>query len=379
VNGSAGLKVPVNDLRRHWQSTQSVVQPAVERVLASGRYVLGDEVAGFEAAFAAYCGASHCIGVGNGTDALELALRALDVGPGDEVATVANAGMYASAAILAIGARPRFVDVELESLNMDPAALAAVLGGGIRAVIVTHLYGRLADMERLLPVAAAHDLPVIEDCAQAHGACRDGRMAGRWGTVGCYSFYPTKNLGALGDGGALVTDAAVLAERIAALRQYGWGEKYRAGLPGGRNSRLDELQAAVLAAKLPLLDDWNQRRRSLAGRYREALSASSLQLPPAPDRADAVHLYVVRSAVRNQLRAALARRGIATEIHYPIPDHRQHAVLQSTNAEADLPVTEQAAREVLTLPCFTDMTETELDAVVGAVEESLSEIGDRRE
>jgi aminotransferase EvaB len=358
----------INDLKRHHDSIAAELRAALERVLARGWYILGPEVEAFESEFAEACGAAACVTVASGTDALELALRALGVGPGDQVATVANAGYYGTAAIRAAGAEPLYVDVEPASMNMDPGALAAALTPRAKAAIVTHLYGQMADMPALLEVAAQAGIPVVEDCAQAHGAARAGRPAGSWGAAGCFSFYPTKNLGALGDGGAVLTSDAALAERLRRLRQYGWIEKYRVRIPGGRNSRLDELQAAVLRAKLPHLAEWNQRRRAIARAYSEAFRGLPLRAPENFGDDYVAHLYVIRTARRDELRAALAAQGIVAEIHYPVPDHWQLPPLPQAKPPA-LPVTEQCSREVLTLPCFPELTRAEVEAVSRSVVE----------
>ena len=255
----------------------------LQRVVDSGWYVLGPQVRDFEAAFARHVGVRHALGVANGTDALTLALRALGVQPGQPVVTVANAGCYASTALAQLGAQPLYVDVEPARLTMAPPALAAALAAHpVAAVIVTHLYGQMADMPRLAALCHAAKVPLIEDCAQAHGATLNGRQAGAWGALACFSFYPTKNLGALGDGGAVLTDDQALAERLRALRQYGWTRKYEVTVAGGANSRLDELQAAVLLAKLPHLDAANAARRAIAARYSAAFADLPLTCPPPP-------------------------------------------------------------------------------------------------
>jgi len=353
----------VNDLKRHNDALAAELRQAIDRVLARGWFILGPEVEAFEQEFAQACGVRACVGVANGTEALELALRALEVGPGDEVATVANAGYYSSTAIQAAGALPRYVDIEPGSMNMDPAALATALSPRTRAVIATHLYGRMAAMPALLEVAGRTGVPVIEDCAQAHGAALDGRPAGSWGVAGCFSFYPTKNLGALGDGGAVVTSDGALVERLRRLRQYGWREKYRCVLAGGRNSRLDEMQAAVLRAKLPHLPAWNERRRAVARAYSAALGAAPVTVPESFGEDYVAHLYVIRAPRRDELRAALAAQGVMAEIHYPLPDYRQ----EPGPGGPPLPVTEQAVGEVLTLPCFPELTEAEIELVSRAV------------
>jgi dTDP-4-amino-4,6-dideoxygalactose transaminase len=356
--------VPVNDLKRHIMPLRGELEAATAKVIAGGRFILGQACEGFEAAFARYCGAADCVGVANGTDALELALRALGIGAGARVATVANAGMYSTAAILAVGARPVFIDIDPDTLVLSPAALRAA--ERFDAVIVTHLYGRMAEMPEIL--AAVQGAPVIEDCAQAHGAALDGRKAGIWGTLGCFSFYPTKNLGALGDGGAVVTSDAALATRLRRLRQYGWTARYRAELPGGMNSRLDEMQAAMLLVLLPHLDGWNACRRAIAARYRAALGECGLiWTRPAPEGADVAHLCVVRSSARNPLRAALAESGIDSDVHYPILDYRQPAVVAAIGESGPLAESELATASVLTLPCFPEMTDAEIGAVIDAV------------
>jgi dTDP-4-amino-4,6-dideoxygalactose transaminase len=361
------MRVPFNDLARQTAAFAPALEAAFGRVLARGRFLMGPELEAFEAAFAEACGTRRALGVGNGTDALELALRALALEPGARVATVANAGMYGAAAILAAGLTPVFVDVHPDSATMDLDALKAVLERGCSAILVTHLYGRLADMARIAPLAQAGGAALIEDCAQAHGAARDGRQAGSWGVAGCFSFYPTKNLGALGDGGAVVTSDEAFAERLRRLRQYGWGRKYVAELAGGRNSRLDELQAAFLHIKLPRLGELNERRRVVARRYNAAFAGLGLGLPPEPAADDVTHLYVLRSRRRDELAAALAARGVGTETHYPVPDHRQPAIEQAMGPQPALPATEQLCAESLSLPCFPELTDAEVTHVIAAV------------
>ena len=342
------------------------LEAVLRQVLASRHYILGPQVQAFERAFAAYVGTAHAIGVANGTDALELALRALQIGPGRRVITVANAGFYSAAAIRAVGATPVHVDVDEQHLTLSPEALAIALAGNrVDAVIVTHLYGQMADMVAIDALCREARVPVIEDCAQAHGARRGGRAAGAWGTLGTFSFYPTKNLGALGDGGAVVTADGLLAERVRSLRQYGWRAKYEVVLAGGRNSRLDEMQAAVLAAKLPLLDAANERRRAVARRYNQAFAGLPLRLPVAAGPDCVAHLYVVRSAQRTALQAHLASRGVSTDVHYPIADGRQP--LFDPGAAAALPVTDAACAQVLTLPCFAGLADEQVEQVIHAV------------
>ncbi len=350
-------------------AAQGLDLPALLRqVIDSERYVLGSYVNAFEAAFALYLGVDHAIGVANGTDALELALRGLGIGHGHRVLTVANAGFYGSTAILATGAEPVYADVDPTTLNLAPQALADALQQSqpIHAVIATHLYGQMADVTAIASLCHAAGVPLIEDCAQAHGARHAGRAAGAWGDVGCFSFYPTKNLGAVGDGGALVTTDDALAERLRALRQYGWGSKYEVVRRGGRNSRLDELQAAVLVAKLPLLDSANAQRRSIAMRYTAAFAGTSLKAPVIDALHHVAHLYVIRSPRRGALRAHLAACGVASDIHYPVPDHRQ-PVHAGAYSDVTLPVSEAACRELLTLPCFPGMTDVQVAHVIETV------------
>lgn len=342
------------------------LRPAVERVLARHWYILGEEVTAFEREFSAYVGVDHCVSLANGTDALQLALRAVGVGPGDAVACVANAGFYGSTALHAIGAQPVYVDVDARTMTMDPTALQQALAQPLKAVLVTHLFGAMADIEAIARLAAAAGVPLVEDCAQSHGARHGARQAGSFGQAACFSFYPTKNLGAIGDGGAVVCRDAEVAARVRTLRQYGWSRKYHVDTPHGCNSRLDELQAAVLREKLPRLDGWNAARRSVAARYNAGFAGLPLQLPHSVGEDYVAHLYVLRLAQRDALRKHLEGRGIATDIHYPVPDHRQRAYPLAGTAPV-LPVTERAAGELLTLPCFPGMTEGEVDTVIAAV------------
>ena len=360
--------IPLNDLSRYARRVAPALATRAGAVLESGHYVLGPNVAAFERAFADYCGAGHCIGVGNGTDALELALRGCGVGPGDGVVVCANAAMYGTGAVLAIGAVPVFADVDANGLLTAQTIAEGIAGSPTptRAVIATHLYGRLADMDAILDLAFTRGMRVVEDCAQAHGA-RDatGRRAGSWGDAAAFSFYPTKNLGAVGDGGAVLSGDPEIAARVRQLRQYGWSRKYENVLPGGRNSRLDELQAAFLVALLPDLDQRNARRREIARRYSERIVHPGIHVPAVDGGAYVAHLYVVRSAQRDSLAAHLAAAGVTTDIHYPTPDYRQPSIgLQYPGLS--LPSTEAACREVLSLPCFPELLDEECEAVIAA-------------
>ncbi|MCW6029165.1 DegT/DnrJ/EryC1/StrS family aminotransferase [Stenotrophomonas sp. SRS1] len=358
--------IPVNSLSRHIEPLKDALAAAATEVVGSGYFVLGPNVRSFESAFANYCGVEHCISVANGTDALELSLRSLGISTGDRVAVVANAAMYGTSAALACGAEPVFIDVLAETATMDPAKLEAAFGlGVIKAVIVTHLYGQLAAIKSIAALCRSHGAGLIEDCAQAHGARNSGGLAGSFGDIASFSFYPTKNLGALGDGGAVVTRREDLAERVRMLRQYGWTQKYTNGLAGGRNSRLDEIQASMLLLMLPHLDQWNERRREVALRYSSGIKNPKIRVNQSSGASYVAHLYVLRSEARSALQQHLASLGIQTDIHYPIPDHRQpcHG---GRYADLELPVTELDCTEVITLPCFPELTDVEVDRVIEA-------------
>ena len=364
--------IPLNDLSRLIQSYQNELQLAFQRVLFSSYFILGPECRAFESEFASYCGVKACIGVANGTDALELALRALGIDSGDHVATVANAGGYSTTAIRALTAMPCYVEIDPQTMLLSPDALEATAQQmKLKAVIVTHLYGQMADMPRLLAIARQQGISVIEDCAQAHGAVLNGKRAGTWGDAAAFSFYPTKNLGALGDGGAVVTNLEEVAVTIRELRQYGWRQKYKSERPGGRNSRLDEMQAAFLRALLPALDQRNERRREIMARYQQRLKDLPLQLP-LPDPSHVGHLFVIRHSQRDRLRHELQNLGIGTDIHYPLPDYLQPSASSWLTTPPSLPYTEQCARTVLSLPCFPELSDHEVDAVCQAVSAATS-------
>lgn len=359
--------IPVNALDRHIRPLADELTRVSTAVIASGYYVLGPNVRAFEKEFAEYCGVSDCIGVANGTEALELGLRSIGITHGKRVAVVANAAMYGTTAVLACGAEPVFVDIDPNTHTLAPASLEAVLASSpIDAVIVTHLYGRLADMDAILMLADKHGFAVFEDCAQAHGA-RDasGRRAGSFGKAASFSFYPTKNLGAIGDGGAVVTNDPHVADTLRKLRQYGWTAKYRNELPGGRNSRLDELQAAFLRVTLPLLDGWNVRRREIANRYSREINNERIQVPPASGEEYVAHLYVVQASDRTGLQQHLAAAGVGSDVHYPTGDHRQ-PLFRDRFVSTTLPSTEAACQNVLTLPCFPELTDDEATRVIQA-------------
>ena len=347
---------------------------AVRRVLDSNSFVMGKEVAAFEREFADYIRVRHCVSVANGTDALELALRALNIKAGEKVVCVANAGFYSATAIHLAGGVPLYVDVDEQTLTMSPEGLARALEEKPSAVIATHLYGQLAQIERLVEICRAAGVPLIEDCAQSHGASRGGRRAGSFADLSCFSFYPTKNLGALGDAGAVLTHNDLLATRLRGLRQYGWSSKYQVALLGGCNSRLDEMQAAVLREKLPHLERHNARRREIAKRYNEAFSRLPLRLPASVGEDFVAHLYVLRTTLREPLRAYLAGRGVGTDVHYPIPDIRQPAFAGRFD-EVSLAVSEAACASAVSLPCFPGMPDEDVEQVIESVLAFFSDAG----
>ena len=365
------------DLARQYRAVKADVDAAVGRVLARGSYVLGEECAGFEREFAAYCGAAVAVGVNSGTDALTLGLRACGVGTGDVVLTAAFTAAPTVCAIVAAGAVPRLVDVDPVTLGIDPEALRAELksrdGGRAKAVVPVHLYGHPAAMGPILELAREHGLKVVEDAAQGHGALYEGKSVGTLGDVGCFSFYPTKNLGACGDAGAVVTDDPEIAARVVSLRNYGEESKYRNRIRGV-NSRLDEIQAAILRAKLPYLDGWTAARRALARFYDGELAAAGLTPPFEAEKArHCYHLYVLQRPDRDQLRARLAARGVATAVHYPLPIHFQEAYRDLGRDPGGFPVAERAAREVVSLPLYPELTENEARLVADLVREETGD------
>jgi dTDP-4-amino-4,6-dideoxygalactose transaminase len=368
---STTATVAFADLARGIRAQRADLDAAAARVLDSGWLVLGPEVEAFEAEFAQWLGAGVAVGVASGTDAIELALRALDVGPGDEVVTQANTCVPTVAAIERAGATPVLCDVAPESGRIDVDSLRAALTPRTRAVVPVHLYGQCADMDAVLEL----DVPVIEDCAQAHGARWRGRTAGTMGALAAFSFYPTKNLGALGDGGAVVTGDEALAERLRRLRTYGQADRYR-HVERGVNSRLDELQAALLRVRLAALDAGNQRRRQIAARYDEALAGAAVQpLARAPEGEHAFHLYVVRTADRDAFRQELSDRGVGTLIHYPEPVHGHEPYRALGERGVPLRGAEQLAREVVSLPMYPELTDAEVEHVAEAARAAAGVLG----
>ena len=339
----------------------------ISTVLESGQLILGPNCEKFEINFANYIGTKYCVGVANGTDAIELALRALGIGVGDKVATVANAGMYSSIAINCVGAKPFFIDVDINSQLTTLQEVRRAIDSGVKAIIVTHLFGSaVSDISSISSICKDTNTLLIEDCAQAHGAQILGKRVGSFGDASTFSFYPTKNLGGLGDGGAVLTSQENVKRNLIQLRQYGWKTKYDVQLDGGKNSRLDELQAAILLSYLPKLDACNSLRRIIAEKYNSSINNPFIKTPPKTNLNDVFHLYVVRTQYRDSLRAHLKSLQIATDIHYPIPDHRQK-IYKGQYLNITLASTEQLASEIVTLPLYPEMKDFEVDSVINAI------------
>ena len=361
------LRIPSADPKAGYLAHREEIDAAVRRVLTSGWYILGDETRAFEAAFAGYVGVREGVGVASGTDAVHLALRACGVGPGDEVVTVSHTATATVAAVDLCGATPVLVDIDPTSYTMIAQHLAAALTPRTRAVVPVHLYGHPADMTAILAVTNGHGICVVEDCAQAHGAAWAGRKVGGWGTFGAFSFYPTKNLGALGDGGMVATDDADLGAKARMLREYGWKQRYVSEFPG-MNSRLDELQAAILGVKLRYLDQENDARRGLARVYEEGLSGLDLALPSeAPGARHVFHQFVVRAPHRDRLRDFLAARGVGTSVLYPTPNHLQPGYAGCRIGPEGLAETERASAEILCLPVYPELSVDHAERVVAVI------------
>jgi dTDP-4-amino-4,6-dideoxygalactose transaminase len=341
------------------------VRSAIDRVVERGWFVLGPEVSAFEEEFAAASGAAYAVGVGTGTDAIALILRALGIGPGDEVITSPLSAAYSALAIIMAGARPVFADVDPQRATIDPGRIADLVTPHTRAILPVHLYGQAADMAAIERIAARHQLAVVEDCCQAHLATSEGRPVATIGVAGAFSFYPTKNLGALGDGGAVLTNDRALADRVKRLRNGGQTDRYHHQEPG-INSRLDDIQAAVLRARLPRLRAWTERRRALAARYRAALAGGPVGLLPERDHGHVYHLFVVTAGERDALQGHLAARGIETLIHYPVPIPRQPAL--AAQRPADCPVAARMCGAILSLPLHPALRDDEVDEIAAAVQ-----------
>lgn len=366
------MHVPLVDLRAQYASIRPEIDAAIQRVLDGGAFILGEEVARFEAAFAGYVGARGAVGVASGTAALILALRACDVGPGDEVITTAHTFFATGEAISSVGARPVFVDIHPKTYTLDPEQAEAAITAKTRAVVPVHLYGHPAEMDALLDIARRRGLWLIEDAAQAHGAEYRGRRCGGMGDLACFSFYPSKNLGAYGDAGAVTGNDGALLEQVRRLRDHGRVGKYEHEALG-YGERLDAIQAAVLSAKLPHLEAWNEARRTLARRYKELLAGCEAVTVPyeAPCVRHVYYAYAVRVPRRDEVLEGLKARGVHAGIHYPVPLHRQRAYLSQGYGEVSLPVTERVASEILSLPLYPELSPEQQEYVVGVLRESV--------
>jgi dTDP-4-amino-4,6-dideoxygalactose transaminase len=354
--------------RAQYLSHQTEIDVAIAAVLDGNRYILGPQTQAFEKEFATYLDVQRAIGVGSGTEALHLALRACNIGNGDEVITVSHTAVATVSAIELAGATPVLVDIDPATYTIDPMKIGVAITPRTKAIIPVHLYGGLADLHPIVDLARRHGLKVIEDCAQAHGALYGKRRVGCWGDVACFSFYPTKNLGAIGDGGLVATNDSTIAENLNLLRQYGWRERYVSEVAGW-NTRLDELQAAILRVKLRHLDEDNRKRRRLAAVYNELLF-DVVTTPIEVSQAEHVyHLYVIRYSRRDALMSFLRERGIGTAIHYPIPIHLQPAYRGRLGDKGSLPETEKAAREIVSLPMYPELSEEEVKTVAHAIRE----------
>jgi dTDP-4-amino-4,6-dideoxygalactose transaminase len=362
------MRIPFVDLKHQYHEIKAELQEAIEGVLERGIFVGGDEVGGFEEEFAQYCGVRFAVGVGSGTEALYLALLACGVGSGHEVITVPNTFIATTEAITLTGAQPVFVDINSETYTMDADQIESTITGRTKAIIPVHLYGQPADMAPILAVAERHNLLVVEDAAQAHGAVYKGKKVGGFGTVACFSFYPTKNLGAYGEGGAVVTDNEEIAQRVMMLRDHGSKQKYSHETEG-INSRLDTLQAAILQVKLRHLDRWNQQRGERAALYDAFLKDSEKVMRPTVREGctHVYHVYVIRSTERDRLREHLGSKGIITGIHYPVPLHLQPAYSSLGLGEGTYPVTERAAREILSLPMYPELRGEDVETVAKVI------------
>ena len=366
-------RVPFGQLKRNYLEIKDEIDRAVQRVLDSGWYLLGKELQRVEQAFSEYCGMKHGIGVASGTEAIQIALSACGISSRDDVLTVSNTCVPTVTGIESAGARCVFVDIDPDTYTMEPEHIEARMTPGTRAIVVVHLYGQCADMDAILDVARKHDLKVIEDCAQAHGALYHGKHAGSLGDIAAFSFYPTKNLGAYGDAGMVVTRDDGLAEKARRLRDYGQEKRYHHVMKG-INSRMDELQAAVLSAKLPFLDGWIRRRRQIATQYMSAFEPLGVICPTeAEGREHSYHLFVIRVKDRERFREKMAALGVQTDIHYPVPVHLQPAYAEYAPQGTFLPVTEAQANELVSLPIFPELTDEEVAQVIQAVEKSMTD------
>jgi dTDP-4-amino-4,6-dideoxygalactose transaminase len=365
-------KVPYLDLPAQFHAIRDEVMPAIEAICESSRFAQGPPTVEFEKAFAEYCGVSHCVSMNTGTSALHLALRCLDIGPDDEVITVPMTFIATAWAISYVGARPVFVDIAPDRRTMDPAALEKAITPRTKAIVPVHLFGQPADMGPILEIAGRHGIPVIEDAAQAHGARYRGKRAGQFGVMSGFSFYPGKNLGAFGEGGALVTNDDAFAARCRSLREHGQSQRYYHD-EVGYNYRMDSIQGAVLSIKLPRLDGWNAARARHARRYHELLAGLPIKLPQFFADSESVwHCYVIECERRDEVRERLLQEGIETGVHYPVPLHLQRAYASLGYHEGDFPVSEEFSRRCLSLPMFPEMTEAQLERVAAALRKVIA-------
>lgn len=358
--------------KAQYLSHKSEIDKAIEETLETGWYILGQQTKLFEKEFAHYIGVDFSIGVGSGTEALHLALKACGVGPGDEVITVSHTAVATISAIELCGALPVMVDIEENYFSIDPTKIERFISPKTKAIIPVHIYGQPANLHSILAIAKKNNVKVIEDCAQVHGALYEGKRVGSFGDISCFSFYPTKNLGAIGDGGAVATNNPELAEKVRLLREYGWAERYISHLSGW-NSRLDEIQAAILRVKLRTLDADNNRRAKIASLYDKGLEGTGVIIPPRRENTSHVyHLYVIRTKQRDNLKQFLSEKEIGTGIHYPVPVHLQTAYVGTLKGADHLAITEKAANEILSLPMYPELTESDANKVIEAIREFQS-------
>ncbi len=361
------MKVPFGDISRQYKKYKKEFDSIISGVFGKGSFILGESLKSFEENFARYLGVNHAIGVANGTEALFLALKAAGIGNGDEVITVPNTAVPTISAIDSAGAKPVFVDIEENTFNIDPLKIESAITSKTKAIVPVHLYGNPCNMEKITRIAGGHNLKIIEDCAQAHGAEYKGKKAGTFGDYGAFSFYPSKNLGANGDGGMVVTNSNELAEKIRLLRNYGFADRYNSVLRG-YNSRLDEIQAALLDFKLTKLDEWNKRRHWIADRYMGELNKLPIILPSVfPGYDHVFHLFVIRVKERQKFLEFMSGKGINIIIHYPIPIHLQPAYEFLNYKKGDFPITEKVSEEILSLPIYPELEEKEINYIIAKI------------
>tara|TARA_Y100001980_G_C14556184_1_gene346779 strand:+ start:87 stop:1184 length:1098 start_codon:yes stop_codon:yes gene_type:complete len=363
------MKIPFIEKEHFFNHKEEEISEELYKVIDSNNFILGENVTKFEKEYAEYCSSKYCVGVGNGSDALILSLIALDIKKGDNVICVANAGFYSSAAILSVGAIPNYVDVDWKSMNMDANLIEKSIDENTKAIIVTHLYGLMADVISILEISKKFNIPIIEDCAQAHGAEMNNKKAGTWGLMGTFSFYPTKNLGGFGDSGAIITSSEKIYKKIQALRQYGWTRKYFIGKYLGKNSRMDEIQAAILRVKLSHLNELNEKRRNMAILFKNNLDSANFTLPYFENKEYVAHLFVVRSKNREKVQEKLKLLNISCEIHYPILDNEQEYFNNKSELyiKNNLDISYECCNQVLSIPCHPFLNSKEMDEILDAL------------